>query len=53
MNAKALRNYDETMDLLRHCHRLDSTNAGVLVELGAFHNVLQEKIKLFYTCSVR
>ena len=43
LNAKALGNYDEAMDLFRHCHALDSTNANVLVELGTFYNVLQEK----------
>lgn len=43
LNAKALGNYDEAMDLFRHCHALDSTNANVLIELGAFYNVLQEK----------
>lgn len=45
MNAKALRRYDEAMDLLRYCYALDSTNANVLVELGTFYNVLQEKEK--------
>lgn len=45
MNAKALGKYDEAMDLLRYCHTLDSTNANVLVELGTFYNVLQEKDK--------
>lgn len=45
INAKALGNYDEAMDLLLHCHALDSTNANVLVELGTFYNVLEEKNK--------
>lgn len=43
LNAKALGDYDEAMDLFRHCHALDSTNANVLIELGTFYNVLQEK----------
>ena len=43
LNAKALGKYDEALDLLLHCHALDSTNANVLVELGTFYNVLQEK----------
>ena len=43
MNAKALGEYDQAIDLLHHCYALDSTNANVLVELGTFYNVLQEK----------
>jgi len=45
MNAKAQGKYDEAMDLLQYCHVMDSTNANVLVELGTFHNILQEKNK--------
>lgn len=45
LNAKALGKYDEAMDLFHHCHGLDSTNANVLIELGTFYNVLQEKNK--------
>lgn len=45
LNAKTQGNYDEAMDLLLHCHALDSTNANVLVELGTFYNVMQEKNK--------
>ncbi|WP_294082910.1 tetratricopeptide repeat protein [Proteiniphilum sp. UBA5384] len=45
LNAKALGKYDEAMDLFQHCYSLDSTNANVLVELGTFYNVLQEKNK--------
>lgn len=45
LNAKALGNYGNAMDLLLHCHALDSTNANVLVELGTFYNVMQEKNK--------
>ena len=45
LNAKALGKYDEAMDLFQHCYALDSTNANVLVELGTFYNVLQEKNK--------
>jgi len=45
LNAKAQGNYDEAVDLFQHCYALDSTNANVLVELGTFYNVLQEKNK--------
>lgn len=43
LNAKALGKYDEAIDFFQHCYALDSTNANVLVELGTFYNVLQEK----------
>ncbi|MCE5206301.1 MAG: tetratricopeptide repeat protein [Porphyromonadaceae bacterium] len=45
LNAKAQGNFDEAMDLFQHCYALDSTNANVLVELGTFYNLLQEKNK--------
>jgi tetratricopeptide (TPR) repeat protein len=45
LNAKALGKYDEAMDLLQHCYALDSTNANVLAELGAFFTVLDERNK--------
>ena len=45
LNAKAQGNFDEALDLFQHCHALDSTNANVLVELGTFYNLLQEKNK--------
>ncbi len=45
INSKALGNYDEAIDYFLHCHNLDSTNANVLVELGTFYNVIQEKNK--------
>ena len=45
LNAKALGNYDEAMDFLRHCHSIDSTNANVLIELGTYYSVLQENNK--------
>ena len=45
LNAKAQGKYDEAVDLFQHCYALDSTNANVLVELGTFYNVLQEKNK--------
>ncbi|WP_286860621.1 MULTISPECIES: tetratricopeptide repeat protein [unclassified Proteiniphilum] len=45
LNAKAQGRYDEAMDLFQHCYALDSTNANVLVELGTFYNLLQEKNK--------
>ena len=45
LNAKVLGKYDQAIDLFQHCYALDSTNANVLVELGTFYNVLQEKNK--------
>jgi len=45
LNAKAQGNFDEALDLFQHCYALDSTNANVLVELGTFYNLLQEKNK--------
>ena len=45
LNAKAQGNYAEAVDLLLHCHSLDSTNANVLSELGGFYNVLQQPNK--------
>ncbi len=43
LNAKAQNKFEEAFDLFRHCHALDSTNANVLVELGAYHNLMGEK----------
>lgn len=43
LNAKTQGKYDESFDLLRHCYALDSTNASVLVELGAYYSSLEEK----------
>jgi len=43
VNAKTLGKYDEAFDLLQHCHSIDSTNASVLVELGAYYSSLNEK----------
>lgn len=45
LNAKVQGNYDEAFDLFQHCYAMDSTNASVLVELGTFYNILQEKNK--------
>ena len=45
LNSKAQGKYNEALDLLLHCYALDSTNANVLVELGTFYSVLQEKEK--------
>ncbi len=45
LSAKAQGNYDEALNLLQHCHALDSTNAAVLSELSGFYNVLQDKGK--------
>jgi len=46
LNAKVQGNYDVAFDLFQHCYAMDSTNASVLVELGTFYNVLQEKQSL-------
>lgn len=43
LNAKTQGKFDESFDLLRHCYALDSTNASVLVELGAYYSSLEEK----------
>ncbi|MDR0422361.1 MAG: tetratricopeptide repeat protein [Proteiniphilum sp.] len=55
LNAKAQEKYNEAIDLFQHCLALDSTNANVLVELGAFYNVLQEEGKAleFFRRAVR
>ena len=45
LSAKAQGKFAEAFDLFQHCHKLDSTNANVLSELGSFFNVLQEKSK--------
>ncbi|MDO5664749.1 MAG: tetratricopeptide repeat protein [Bacteroidia bacterium] len=43
LNAKTQGKYDEAFDLLQHCHAIDSTNASVLIELGAYYSSLGEK----------
>lgn len=43
VNAKTQGKYDESFDLLQHCYAIDSTNASVLVELGAYYSSLDEK----------
>lgn len=43
LNAKAQGKFDEALDYLQHCYAIDSTNANVLVELGTFYNVMEEK----------
>ncbi len=43
VNAKTQGKYDESFDLLQHCYSIDSTNASVLVELGAYYSSLDEK----------
>lgn len=43
LNAKAQGRYDEAFDLIQHCYALDSTNANILIEMGTFYNVLQQK----------
>ena len=45
LNSKAQGKYSETLDLLLHCYALDSTNANVLVELGSFYSIIEEKEK--------
>ncbi len=43
MNAKTQNKFDEAFDFLQHCYAIDSTNANVLVELGAYYSSLDEK----------
>lgn len=43
MNAKAMNHYGEAFDYLQYCHKLDSTNANVLYELGIFYNLSDDK----------
>lgn len=45
VNAKTLGKYAESFDLLQHCYSMDSTNASVLIELGAYYSSLEEKNK--------
>ena len=45
LNSKAQGKYGEALDFLQHCYALDSTNANVLIEIGTFYSVLQEKEK--------
>ena len=40
LNAKVLNKYAEAFDYLQHCMAIDSTNASVLVEIGAFYSSL-------------
>jgi len=40
-----LQDYKEALPLYQSLYQIDSTNANVLVELGTFYNVLQEKNK--------
>lgn len=43
LNAKTQSKFDEAFDYLQHCYSIDSTNASVLVELGAYYRSLEEK----------
>lgn len=45
LNAKAQGNFAEAFDCLQHCYAIDSANANVLVELGTFYNVVNDKEK--------
>ncbi len=45
VNAKTLGKYAESFDLFQHCYSMDSTNASVLIELGAYYSSLEEKNK--------
>ena len=36
LSAKAQGNYDEALNLLQHCHALDSTNAAELSDIIGF-----------------
>lgn len=55
LNSKVQGKYDVALDLFNHCYALDSTNASVLVELGTFYTVLNEKNRAldFYRKSVK
>lgn len=48
LNAKAQDKYAESFDFLQHCYAIDSTNASLLAELGAFYAVFQENDKALY-----
>ncbi|MFA6701108.1 MAG: tetratricopeptide repeat protein [Dysgonamonadaceae bacterium] len=43
LNSKAQGQYDQAIDFFQQCHAIDSTNSNVLVELGTYYNVLNEK----------
>lgn len=43
VDRKAQGKYDQALDFFQHCFALDSTNASVLMELGNYYNVLQNK----------
>ncbi len=44
---KAKGNYAEAFDYLQYCNALDSTNATVLVELGAYYSFLGDNSKSY------
>lgn len=43
LNSKSQGQYDQAIDFFQQCHAIDSTNSNVLVELGTYYNVLNEK----------
>ncbi|MDD2243136.1 MAG: tetratricopeptide repeat protein [Dysgonamonadaceae bacterium] len=43
LNSKAQGHYDQAIDYFQQCYAIDSTNANVLIELGTYYNVLNEK----------
>lgn len=45
LNAKVQSKYAEAFDYLQHCMAIDSTNASVLIELGAFYSSLGQSEK--------
>lgn len=45
VDAKILEKYDEALDYLQYCMRIDSTNANVLFEMGNFYNAADNKNK--------
>ena len=47
VNAKTQGKYAESFDLLQHCYSIDSTNASVLVELGAYYSWRKKVLWIF------
>lgn len=45
LNAKTQSKYAEAFDYLQHCMAIDSTNASVLIEMGAFYSSLGKSDK--------
>ncbi len=48
INAKSRDKYAEAFDYFQYCHELDSTNASVLTELGAFYSFLGNNTQAYH-----